>query len=81
MIVARSTGFGAEAFETPNVGNIYTSRLATEIRNRADLCSVEDLLKLTQGAIHRKNTPTQQVAHVTSSLGDYHLHLGPETQC
>ena len=55
-------------------------QLAAEIREKAAVCSVEDLLKLTQGAIHRKNTPTQQVAHVTSSLGDYHLHLGPETQ-
>ena len=80
MIVARATGFGTKAFEMPNVGNIYTSRLATEIRDHAAEYSVEDLLKLTQGAIHRKNTPTQQVAHVDSSLGAYHLHLGPEAQ-
>ena len=78
MIVARSTGFGGAAFETPNVGSIYTRRLAAEIRKKAAVCSVEDLLKLTQGAIHGEPTPRQQVAHVDSSLGAYHLHFGPE---
>ena len=80
MIVTRSTGFGTKAWEQPGRGNIYTRRLAAEIREKAAVCSVEDLLKLTQGAIHGEPTPRQQVAHVLdSSLGAYHLHLGPET--
>ena len=80
MIVARSTGFGTKAWEQPNKGTIYTRRLAAEIHDRAAVCSVEDLLKLTQGAIHGEPTPRQQVAHVDSSLGAYHLYLGSETQ-
>ena len=78
MIVARSTAFGTKAWEQLGRGSIYTRRLADEIRARAAACSVEDLLKLTQGAIHNEPTPRQQVAHVDSSLGAYHLHLGPE---
>ena len=89
MIVARSTGFGTKAWEQPNKGTIYTRRLAAEIHDRAAVCSVEDLLKLTQGAIYDEisgarlagHVSSDQVAHIDSSLGAYHLHLGPETRC
>ena len=69
--------------------DVKVRRLAAEIHDRAAVCSVEDLLKLTQGAIYDEisgarlagHVSSDQVAHIDSSLGAYHLHLGPETHC
>ena len=93
MIVARSARLGMQAFETPNVGNVYSSRLASKIRESGATDTVEDLLKLTQAAVSNlgwsdegmptlppdRRTPTQQVAHVDQTLGAYHLYLGGAT--
>ena len=74
--MARSTAVRTEAWEQLGVGNVYSKRLAAAIRSHAATNSVEDLLKLTQGQVHRLNTPTPQIANSGSTL-EYHLFLGP----
>jgi hypothetical protein len=76
LLLARSTGFRTRAFEQPGVGNVYSNRLAANIRSHAAAHSVEDLLKLTQGEVHDEPTPAPQIANMGSALGAYHLFLG-----
>jgi len=77
MLLARSTGFRTRAFEEAGKGNLYSNRLAANIRSHAARSSVEDLVKLMQGQVHGVVTPAPQIAHVGSALGAYHLFLGP----
>ena len=86
MILARSTGLRTRAFEQSGVGNVYSNKLAANIHSHAATHSVEDLLKRTQGEVHGERIITEdqhgrwwrhdQIAHVDSALGAYHLFLG-----
>ena len=76
MILARSTALNTKAWAQDTVGNIYSKRLAANIRSNAAAHSVEDLLKLTHGKVHTLPTPTPQVAHVELTFGAFHLFLG-----
>ena len=76
MILARSTAFRTKGWEQSGVGNVYSKRLAANIRSHAAAHSVEDLLKLTQGEVHELDTPAPQIAHVHHTLGAYQVFLG-----
>eukprot|EP00966_Prymnesium_polylepis_P125166 2894451-Prymnesium_polylepis.1 len=60
MILARSTGLGTVAFEQANVGGIYSKRFANALRSHAKAHTLEDLIKLTQAAVHGLSTPAPQ---------------------
>ena len=85
-ILAFATALSTRSWAQGGVGNVYSNRLAAAIHSHAATHSVEDLLKLTQGQVHGERIITedqhgvemrhQQIAHVDSALGAYHLFLG-----